>query len=69
MSKPGVARSTKDLPDEELEAFLKKVDKLRGEGLTFTVIGSRLGVSRTTIADRRARWARIVAAREEEGRE
>lgn len=41
---------------EELDAFMRKVERLREEGLSDTTIGYRLGVGRSTITERRKRW-------------
>jgi transposase len=43
-------------PDEELDAFVLKVQKLRKEGLSNRVVAERLGVSPSTITARWIRW-------------
>lgn len=44
------------LTEDEFIAFCVKVEKLRAEGLSDSIIASRVGVSRTTIVQRMKRY-------------
>lgn len=49
------------LSGEELEAFVKKVEKLKAEGLPTYAIMSRLGVPRSTLVTRLNRYREAKA--------